>query len=149
MCYRCEVCHEVSRPKQQQLRYAVLRPRPVTPWNLVPGTEVAREVAVCPTCHRDLTVGSPNGNQHPMALADLMAAHAFTRVDRLEKEKLIRAACKRVGPSDLVNINPRAPKKSNKDLPKPTAVHTTRAPTVPTILGRPVSTVKFNKKGDQ
>lgn len=94
MCYRCEVCLEVSKPRQQMLRHVVTRPRPVTPWNQVPGTEVAREVPVCPTCHRDLTVGPVANGRYPMTLADLMAAHAFTRVDRLEREQSARAVKK-------------------------------------------------------
>ena len=51
--YRCEICANVSQPRQPMLRHVVERQRPQ-------GTEIARELAVCIRCHAELkTRGLP------------------------------------------------------------------------------------------
>ena len=99
--YRCEVCYDVSPPRQLMLRHVVLRDRPITDRNSDAGTEIAREVSVCAACHRDLTVDPVMKSRRLMTLEDLTAAHAFTRVERLNKERQTRAA-RRTAKSELL-----------------------------------------------
>lgn len=84
--YRCEICYDVSPPGQPLLRHVVYRPQKKSPWNPNPGLEVEREVAVCTECLHDLK---------KEYLSDLIVAHTFTRVARIERVRQRKAKRKR------------------------------------------------------
>jgi hypothetical protein len=62
--YKCEVCKTVSRPGQARLTHVIYRPAGVVrygddgPRGRL-GTEVAREVALCPKCFGMVAAGVP------------------------------------------------------------------------------------------
>ena len=87
MSYRCEICADVAPPGQPMIRHVVERHRPQTPWGGA-GTEIAKEIAVCSACARDLRMREN--------LPTLFAAHSFTRVARLEEKRLRKATRKAV-----------------------------------------------------
>ena len=70
--YRCQICLNISQPGQDMLRHVIERPRRSC------GTEIAREVAVCRKCHRELQTELFN---------DLWDSHSVTRRLRPRQEK--------------------------------------------------------------
>jgi hypothetical protein len=61
MCYRCEVCQEVSQPKEKRNLWSVPRTRvlqnPAGKTIFTPHNEIAYEVATCNSCFALLVAG--------------------------------------------------------------------------------------------
>lgn len=59
MSYRCSICNAVSQPGKPRLVHHILRP----------DGNIARELAVCPACHRLLAEGVTLGSVRKHAQA--------------------------------------------------------------------------------
>ena len=77
--YRCQICLNISQPGQDMLRHVIERPRRSC------GTEIAREVAVCRKCHKELQTGILLS--HADCFNDLWESHSVTRLLRPRQEK--------------------------------------------------------------
>lgn len=75
--YKCEICHDVSKPGQPVIRHTVYRERPKSS-----GLEIAREVSVCSRCSADL---------ERIPLNRLIVERASERTGRLEWKRSQRA----------------------------------------------------------
>lgn len=139
--YRCEICLEVSKPKQPMLRHVVTRDRPTTVWNSKPGTETAREIAVCPKCLAELSGWFGQPKHGPLSLRDLITAHTLTRVARKEKERQRRSKRKQAERERLKMYRPPLFRQAQqpKAPPKPEKVVT--------VLQQPVVVTPARKLG--
>lgn len=79
MSYRCQVCLDVSQPGHDMLRHVISRPRCTS------GEEIAREVAVCRKCHKELQTGILLS--HADHFDDLWDSHSVTRLLRPRQER--------------------------------------------------------------
>ena len=125
MSYRCEICADVSPPGQPLLRHVVERHRPQTPWGAA-GTEIAKEVAVCARCAKDLQIAH---------IDDLVNNRWLTKRSRLILERTERQ--QRLQRRKELERTQRPSLLRKTKVPTPASIQAVRV-LGPVLLGRSV-----------